>query len=208
MRVLRLSILSRLSDCKVPIIVLMSDDAGLASLLDAEVERSHPLAEVYPFGMPSVACTRRLLINEELDVLAKAIHEQYVQRRKREGRSESDPSTLTWEQLDPDLKESNRQQADHVRVKLRAIGCYASSRGDGQLAVSEFSDDDVETLARMEHARWTAERFLAGWRLGPKDIRGKTNPYLVDWRELPDDVREYDRQAVRQISDLLALIGE
>jgi hypothetical protein len=203
-----LNILSRLPDRNVPIVVRMSDDAGLASLLDVAVNPSHPLVAVYPFGMPSVACTRRLLINEELDLLAKAIHEQYVQQRRRAGGSVDDPSILTWEQLDADLKESNRQQADHVRVKLRAIGCYTSSRDESCLAVSEFSDEEVETLARMEHARWTAERSLAGWRLGPKDIRRKTSPYLVDWQELSDDVREYDRQAVRQIPDLLALIGE
>ena len=51
----------------------------------------------------------------------------------------------------------------------------------------------------MEHARWNAERWLAGWRLGKKDLIKKTSPWLLPWEELPDEIKEFDRQAVREI---------
>jgi hypothetical protein len=202
-----LSILSHLGDHAVPLVVRMSDDAGLATLLESEVGSAEALAHVHPFGMPSSVCTRRML-NDELDILAKAIHEDYVRRRKLDDESTEDPSTVPWEHLDVSLKESNRQQADHLRVKLRAIGCYGRRGDHAGVAVDSLSDEEVELLAQMEHARWNAERFLGGWRLGEKDNRARTSPYLVDWEELSEPIKEYDRQAVRQIPRLLELIGE
>jgi hypothetical protein len=64
-------------------------------------------------------------------------------------------------------------------------------------------------LARMEHARWNAERFLAGWSYAPgkKNVERKTSPWLVGWGELPEEIREYDREAVRNIPHLVALSG-
>ena len=65
-----------------------------------------------------------------------------------------------------------------------------------------------EMLAEAEHARWTVERLLAGWTLGEKrDVAGKVSPYLVSWASLPDDVKEWDRRAVRAIPKLLAGAG-
>jgi hypothetical protein len=67
----------------------------------------------------------------------------------------------------------------------------------------------VEMLAAMEHARWNAERFLAGWTYGEeRDTAGRRSPYLVPWDALPEQIKEYDREAVRNIPALLALIGQ
>ncbi|MBA7640533.1 hypothetical protein ES703_48202 [subsurface metagenome] len=35
----------------------------------------------------------------------------------------------------------------------------------------------------------------------------KTSPYLVGWSELPDNVKERDRELVRQIPEFLAKVG-
>ena len=69
----------------------------------------------------------------------------------------------------------------------------------------EFTKDEIETLAEMEHGRWCAERYSDGWKWGDqKDVDKKISPYLVSWDVLSDDIREYDRQAVRKIPELLA----
>ena len=36
----------------------------------------------------------------------------------------------------------------------------------------------------------------------------RTSPHLVDFDALPDDIKEYDRQAVRSIPRLVSLIGQ
>ncbi len=63
-------------------------------------------------------------------------------------------------------------------------------------------------LAEIEHGRWNAERLINGWRWGEeKDHEKKTSPHLVSWAELPGDVKEWDRAAVRKIPKILASIG-
>jgi hypothetical protein len=50
------------------------------------------------------------------------------------------------------------------------------------------------------------ERLQSGWRLGPKDTERKISPYLIPIEDLPDDIADFDRDAVRQIPAALALV--
>ncbi|MFW6161440.1 MAG: NAD-binding protein [Planctomycetota bacterium] len=203
-----LSLLSELGDDRVPIFVRMGGDAGLAKLFDASSSRSAWAEYVDAFGLIDRVCTRRMLMGQALDRLARAIHASYLGRRQREGQTQEGGPLPPWERLPQHLKASNRHQADHIPIKLRAVGCVSGPpRGDGE-PVDAFSDDEVELLARMEHARWSAERWLEGWTPGPRDPDRKTTPYLVPYDELPQAVRDYDRQTVREIPALLDLVGQ
>jgi len=52
------------------------------------------------------------------------------------------------------------------------------------------------------------ERRCEGWVFGPeRDVHRKVSPYLVPWGELDEKVKEWDRNAVRKIPDLLARAG-
>jgi hypothetical protein len=133
-----------------------------------------------------------------------------VQARRDDGsHNASDPSHQEWAYLGQGFRNSSRAQADHIDVKLRAVHCRRVTRAEPEKKVAAFTPEEVELLAEMEHARWCAERFLAGWTLGsPKDKRRKITPDLVPWRDLPEPIREYDRQAVRRLPEHLALLGE
>jgi hypothetical protein len=91
-------------------------------------------------------------------------------------------------------------------VKLRSIGCSIAPLHDIGAPAFEFTDAEFEMLAVAEHKRWVTERLESGWRPGPKDVERKTTPYLVPFDELPDDIADLDRDAVRQIPDALALV--
>jgi RyR domain-containing protein len=78
---------------------------------------------------------------------------------------------------------------------------------DGDVEPVSFSDDEVEVLAELEHDRWTAERLADGWQPGARDVLAKTSPHLVGWSELPEDVKEWDREPMRRIPQLLAGVG-
>ena len=69
-----------------------------------------------------------------------------------------------------------------------------------------FTDDEIEKMAEIEHNRWNWQKRLQGWKYkaGPKDMKNKTNPSLVPWAQLPDNIKEYDRETVRLIPELLA----
>ncbi len=148
---------------------------------------------------------RDILLTGAREVLGRAVHEFY--RRRQEGKRPSDdPAMQPWEALSEDLRESNRQQADHIPVKLRAIKCGYRPMAGSQPAAIDFSAGEIETMARLEHERWVVERRLAGWTHDPeRNPERKTSPYLAPYDELPEDVKELDRQAVRTIPDILAL---
>jgi len=139
--------------------------------------------------------------------IARAIHENYRATRARSHLTD-DPALVSWDKLSDYLKESNLQQADDISNKLRTVGCTAVSVTGGKVAKMKFTDDEIEVMAEMEHARWNVERLLGGWKRGEKrDVVKKVSPYLVSWEELPEDVKELDRQTVRKIPQFLAKVG-
>jgi Trk K+ transport system NAD-binding subunit len=204
-----LNMAEQLEDESVPILVRLSSDGGLASLLQNGTG-GDVAGRLHAFGAISRSCARDVLLDEKLDIFARAIHEDYIANRQREGTYEAaNPAHFAWDRLDEGFRDSNRQQADHIPVKLRTIGCYSAAGETGKEPVDEFTDEEVELLSKMEHARWNAERLLAGWVYGPeRDNRRKVHPWIVSWAELPEEIREYDREAVRNIPHLLSLIAE
>jgi ppGpp synthetase/RelA/SpoT-type nucleotidyltranferase len=147
--------------------------------------------------------------SQKREELAQHIHEEY--RKMQVETFRSDPknlSLLPWEKLDSGLKESNRRQADHTFEKLKETGYSLRKAKRKKPVIISFDPDEVEHLAEMEHGRWNAERLVEGWKTGPeKNIAKKINPYLVSWEILPDDVREWDRNAVRKLPEMLAKLG-
>jgi hypothetical protein len=141
------------------------------------------------------------------ETIARAIHEDYRQAEANKARGQ-EPSMAEWEELLDDLKESNRQQADHIIEKVQRIGYYVHKVNSRNATPIIFTKDEVEIMAEMEHARWNDERIRNGWQLGEKkDAIRKTSPYLVPWSQLPDKVKEWDRHTVRNIPKLLAGVG-
>jgi hypothetical protein len=157
--------------------------------LELARDRTH----VSPFGAIGEGCD----LGEERDVMAQAIHADYCREHGTE---------QPWDQLDEGIRDSNRQQADHIPVKLRAVSCECVPEADAPGGARfTFTDSEVELLARMEHARWCAERFIAGWRPGPeRDRRRKLSPALVPFDALEATMQENDRNAVRAIPRLLS----
>ena len=116
---------------------------------------------------------------------------------------------LPWDELIESYREANRQQADHISVKLRAVGCVAINKISQQSRPeATWSQSEIEILSKMEHQRWNANRWLEGWQYGPRDDSKKLHPNLVPWEELDEPTREYDRKAVQQIPALLNLISK
>jgi hypothetical protein len=143
------------------------------------------------------------------EALARAIHEDYVRKQAEAGHTPTDnPSMVRWDELPEHLKESNRRQANDIGTKLRAIRCRIVPLTGEEQDGFEFRPLELEFLARMEHDRWWQERMTDGWSYAPeKNVQRKESPYLIPWEELPDDVKELDRNAVCAIPEVLAGAG-
>lgn len=204
-----LTLYKKTREYKVPIVARMSQNAGLATLMRKD-SKAFGYGRLYVFGLLDKTCSLEALLGGTHEILARAIHEDYVRHQKEIGKTpRTNPSMVDWEELSEDLKESNRNQADHIEVKLKAIGCGIQPLTDWEAASFKFLPEEIELLAEMEHERWCEERKLNGWlyKPGPKDIKKKTSPYLVPWEELSEDIKEYDRNTVRGLSSFLAQAG-
>jgi hypothetical protein len=193
-----------IADSGVPVFVRLSHRQDLARLL---AERSGAPDAWHVFGELTRDGIANLVIQADQDRQARAIHDDYVRRRTEQGDKPSDyPAMRPWERLSESYREANRHQADHVPVKLRAVGCRMTTMDDPTPAAA-WTDSEVEVLAAMEHARWNANRWLDGWRLGPRNDVRKTHPKLVPWAELDEPTRRYDRDAVRHIPELVGMLA-
>lgn len=204
-----LALLPKIKPLRVPILLRMTTDGGLTTLLDADIASKSLAGLVKPFPIIGLSSESEILLHREMDAGAIAVHEDYRAKRRKGEHDASDPSLNDWDQLDEDLKDSCRQQADHIEIKLRALGLAITTDKKAGPSVTTFTPDEVETMARMEHDRWNADRFLAGWSHAPgkKSIENKTSPWLIGWDKLPEEIREYDREAVRNIPRLVELSG-
>jgi ppGpp synthetase/RelA/SpoT-type nucleotidyltranferase len=141
------------------------------------------------------------------EVIGKAFHESY-RETKASSKQIQEPSMAEWNELLENLKESNRQQADHIEGKLRMIGCSVQKAKDRKVKLIKFPEKEIELMAEAEHARWNVERLFDGWKWGKeRDVLKKISPYLIPWAELPEKIKEFDRNAVRNIPNLLAKVG-
>ena len=103
-------------------------------------------------------------------------------------------------------RDASRRQADHAELKLRRVGCH-SAAGASSNAFA-FTDEEIEVLARLEHVRYMADRFLDGWTYGRKrDDARKKHPALVPYDELDEDTKEIDRSTVRALPESFQRVG-
>lgn len=153
---------------------------------------------IHAFGMIEDIFNWGVLLRESQDMLAREFHEAYRVLY---------PAAKKWEDLSEEFRDSNRQAADHIPVKLRALG-YHLEKATTPGRIRGFQKEQIELLAKMEHARFCAERRLAGWTYGPETIRErKINRTLVKWDDLPPEEREKDHGQINAIPAALYRMG-
>ena len=167
------------------------------------VDQLVPLA--LPLKKTDKIVPRPLLDN--LEKLAIAIHKLYNQQKL-----EQNPhKPLEWpnfSDLPDSLKYSNLRQARSIMDKIQLMG-WEILPGDARGKKIETIDKNIiETLAEYEHESWVDERASTGWVYGPKkDVAKKISPYLIPYSELTEEIKELDRDTIRNIPDLLEMIG-
>jgi hypothetical protein len=190
----------------IPIVVRMTHDAGLATLLPEQTDEEKEFIGIHAFGLLDRTCTIDLTSKCTYEIMARAIHEVYLRNEMEKGfTSKVNPALVPWKDLSENLKESNRNQAEHIRFKLEAIGCDIAITNEWDAQPIVFSSEEIELMAEMEHERFVEERIREGWKVGArKNLDKKTNPSLVPWKLLPEEEKEKDRNLVQGISLLLA----
>lgn len=149
--------------------------------------------------------TPRIII-DHLEVLAKVIHEEY--NAKLCERNNGNVELTQWDALNDSLKYSNMRQAMGIIKKVEYAGFYVSEDGYPGDEVRFFDESVIEELAIVEHNEWLDERKRMGWKYGEKkDVENKISPYMISYSELPESIKELDRDTVRNIIPLMNKVG-
>ncbi|MEO0079629.1 MAG: RyR domain-containing protein [candidate division WOR-3 bacterium] len=202
----------RLRGLKVPIYAVVRRERGLQVIPQGGEEC--PIL----FGLLDQAFQAEPLGVGGHDTIAQALHASFL-RRTFEDPELSDeelerPSSRPWRFLDDEFRISSWRSVGFIGYRLNKIGCRVSPMVDWDARQFQFTAAEVEELARMEHERWVAERRAAGWK-HPDELRAskrklaghkRTNRWLTEWGRLDEPVREYNREMVRQLPQLLAAV--
>ncbi|KAK5118894.1 hypothetical protein LTR62_000105 [Meristemomyces frigidus] len=144
--------------------------------------------------------------------LAEGMFKVYKQRRYDMCKTDvervglrNERSMRDWDELPPELKESTRAQADDIPRKLRAVGCFMLNelRTEPLIKVPHFTETQLDMLSEMEHERFNAERLQRQWRMGPRNSKDRTTPFLVPWRDLSQEWKDVDRVMVECVPRIL-----
>ncbi|MEY3788573.1 MAG: hypothetical protein RIQ94_1504 [Pseudomonadota bacterium] len=141
------------------------------------------------------------LFESAKDQMAQIIHQDYLDKNPTATINED------WQYLDESIRDSNRYAAAHIDIKLRAIGRkQLSFNADAETFV--FSEQELDSLQRLEHARWCAQKRLAGWQYADvRDDKKLLHPCLVNFDDLPEHEKLKDRQSIQNIPHLLKMVN-
>jgi len=154
---------------------------------------------------------------DEIDIsvirkLARAIHSKYLQGIKTQKANlkdrQSDTSNLfltDFDDLALEIQYSNLDNSSHIPAKLLSIGYKIRPvRKDYNPQTLSLNEVEIETMAKLEHLRWSWEKRLNGWRHGNKrDNNKKLHPSLIYYAALDESEKEKDRELVKLIPSLL-----
>ena len=66
----------------------------------------------------------------------------------------------------------------------------------------------VEAMAKNVHDIWAKNRIAQGWTYGPqRDDDKKQNPCLVEYEELPESEKLYDRETAMETLKFIVKMG-
>jgi len=151
--------------------------------------------KVTPFG----GLIRAAAIERVLDLagedIAIALHAHYLENATALGAG-SPAALAAWDGLPENLRDANRASADHISILFTAVNLEPQRP-------ESITPENIETMARIEHRRWIADRIDRGWRSGAKrDNIHLIHPSIQPFDALSHEDQEKDRNAVRVLASL------
>ena len=188
---------------------------GSGGSADALLE--DPLWSTLPllFPLPADSKTLRAFVvpdgskyePDDLEVMAQEFHARYRAANRKRIRPDS---LKDWIDLPATYKKANLEQAAYA-IRILEAARFGVRKADREPVVfREFTPDEIDLMAQMEHGRWNIERLSDGWRYGPRDDAKKLHNCLTAWDKLsdgPDGVKRFDRIAVAAFPEILAKAG-
>lgn len=147
------------------------------------------------------------IFSNKHDKLAISIHNRYLKKQQLMGLSEKDNESLVeWDWLPEVLKNTNRNQADHIPIKCRLL--TDKTHPSPAEITAALTDEVIWEFAELEHRRWLAEKKMSGWRYSHvKQTEKRLSPSIKCWEDLTEEEKQLDADTVRQLPELVNLLN-
>lgn len=127
----------------------------------------------------------KIVVNDTR-LLAVGLHDYYNEVYDMSGEN-------PFDDLSPDDKYFNYVQSGLIIKALKEKGYSVVSQNYEGEAISEFTTDELEFLAKNEHDQWCDYKAELGWTYDEvKSDENKTNPNLCEWDDLKEETREFN----------------
>ncbi len=196
-------------------IIYMSSLSGKTSFERSSLPPENQL-NLHVNGDEFLALAQQLeLEGDLLETLAEAAHDIYCEDKLCDGLKKGPqeeikkvhPLLKPYADLEETDKEANRIIVRNIPTKLAVAG-YIMVPARSEQVSFDFPGDDLEKLAKLEHDLWVKARLEQGFTLGePTEDNPRRNPHLVEWDQLPENIKEIDRNLIRGIQKILARAG-
>jgi hypothetical protein len=175
--------------------------SGLLDFCDLDLQSESPLSRVDRELLSS------WLRSTPEDSIGRASHEAYLE-------SVSVDKWFTSERLRPwvDLpvlfRTKGRMGALRMIGQGQRLGFTIAKSDPSRQHIESLTDDEVERTAVDDHKAWSEEKRALGWVWGPhRDDARRIHNILCDWSEMPEEMKEYDREYARAIPKVLERAG-
>ncbi len=179
---------------RLPNIFIFSEEPeNLIEVLNTERLRISTLNDKNIFLINTFGETIQYIVQSdpEIEILAEATHNRWRKKDEQGNYMEKDE----YKTISGHFKQTNRNQVldNYIRTFI-ATGKKFSIKGDRSVV---FSDEDMETLAMIEHRRWMIEKYSNGWRHGnTRNDEFKIHNSLIPWEKLSENEKQKDYMTI------------
>ena len=172
-------------------------------------KRDARYANIYPFGMNETAYSadehslkRAKLINYLYSTMPSANHFQSILALNTMSKEQiMEEADAYWRKLTVALKWSNLYSAYAIRTKQDSLRAMRGLPLDDKVHdYDSLNDEEIETLAKIEHNRWNVEKLLMGYKK-PKSEEDKY-VYKEFENELKNNKKLFIHHDIRPFKDL------
>lgn len=200
-----------------PIKTLLPRNTALVHIFsDIKVEMK--MLNIEMLNMDHQLCNKKTIVDDRKaeDFIAEHIHYEWVKNHATRDHIGMSSMETEWDELKDAQKDSNRLPARHLNIKLRFVNAeFTDQEGGKELDMAALSDQVWDRIARMEHYRWMAEKYLNGYvytrELTDKELMHflnltlKCHPDMVPFEELTREIQEKDMFTFRMAPEIARL---
>lgn len=141
---------------------------------------------------------------ENMESLARAIHDDYIKQQKARGAKIY--VAESFDDLEASSRYSNLRQAMNMDKKLRRLGYALAPKSAAEEAVLALPPKVIERYAIAEHDDWMEGKQRFGWVYHKvRNDALKQHDCLLPWAKLPKVQKDKDRITARNIIWLASL---